>query len=102
MRILCVVNALCAPSRAQRRGGERAVGSASSSVVRGAALALLLLAAPARAWVITETPLTVANSGPNFIVVGPDGNMWFTEYNTDKIGVVDSRSGALLHEFATD
>jgi virginiamycin B lyase len=63
-----------------------------------AAIAALSLSAfPAAAWTITETPLA-SGSYPIDIIAGPDGNMWFTE-NPDKIGVVDSRSGQLLHEY---
>jgi len=35
---------------------------------------------------VTEFPLATANSGPQGITAGPDGNLWFTEYNANKIG----------------
>jgi virginiamycin B lyase len=38
----------------------------------------------------TEYPLT-PGSFPNRIVVGPDGALWFTELNTDKIGRITTR-----------
>jgi streptogramin lyase len=28
----------------------------------------------------TEFPLPAANGGPSFITLGPDGNLWFTEF----------------------
>lgn len=37
---------------------------------------------------ITEYAIPTANSGPNGITAGPDGSMWFTEYNTANIGRV--------------
>jgi virginiamycin B lyase len=80
----------------------RETAGASLEVVRCVVLALCALGTfPLGAWTITETPLGSATSHPNFIIVGPDGNMWFTEYGTSKIGVVDSRSGELLHEYPT-
>jgi virginiamycin B lyase len=33
-------------------------------------------------------PVPTAGSGPNEITLGPDGNLWFTEYFGDKIGRV--------------
>ncbi len=35
---------------------------------------------------ITEYPLPDPNSGPTGITAGPDGNMWFTEMNAERIG----------------
>jgi streptogramin lyase len=32
-------------------------------------------------------------SGPYFVAAGPDGNMWFTGANTDKIGKIDPDTG---------
>jgi streptogramin lyase len=46
-----------------------------------------------------EFTTITANSQPNSIVAGPDGNLWFTE-TTGTIGVVSLR-GAMLHEYAT-
>jgi virginiamycin B lyase len=36
--------------------------------------------------VVTEFPLPVPSSQPDKIVLGPDGNLWFTEHNGGKIG----------------
>ncbi len=36
--------------------------------------------------IITEFALPTANSGPTGITAGPDGNLWFTEFNGNKIG----------------
>src|SRR2546425_277776 len=38
--------------------------------------------------VITEFTIPTANSGPYEITSGPDGNLWFTEINTNKIGKI--------------
>jgi len=35
---------------------------------------------------ITEFPVPTADSGPWAITAGPDGNLWFTEYDGNKIG----------------
>ena len=51
------------------------------------ALALPLLgAARSVAQSITEFPVTTAGSEPLGITVGPDGNLWFTEFFVGKIG----------------
>ena len=42
---------------------------------------------------ITEYPIPTASSQPNGITTGPDGALWFTELNTNKIGRVTT-SGA--------
>ncbi|MBF0459409.1 MAG: hypothetical protein HQK99_16080 [Nitrospirae bacterium] len=36
---------------------------------------------------VTEYALSNASSGPNGITSGPDGNIWFTECDTGKIGM---------------
>jgi virginiamycin B lyase len=43
-------------------------------------------AAVARASAITKFPIPTRNSGPIGIVAGPDGALWFTENNANKIG----------------
>lgn len=35
---------------------------------------------------ITEFAIPTANSGSDEITAGPDGNLWFTERGTNKIG----------------
>jgi streptogramin lyase len=35
---------------------------------------------------ITEFPIPTANSNPSEITLGPDGHLWFTEYDGNKIG----------------
>jgi streptogramin lyase len=37
-------------------------------------------------YAVQEYTLPTANSFPTDIVAGPDGNLWFTEFNTGKIG----------------
>jgi len=61
--------------------------AASAAAAFGASIICVLLlavAAPARA--LTEFLIPTASSGPEGITAGPDGNLWFTEYNTSKIG----------------
>src|SRR5439155_19495099 len=38
--------------------------------------------------VITEYPIPTANSGAEGIAAGPDGNLWFTEFNANKVAKV--------------
>jgi streptogramin lyase len=40
-------------------------------------------------------PPGTSNSGPQSITVGPDGNLWFTETNNDKIGKINPTTGAI-------
>src|SRR5438309_1364493 len=47
---------------------------------------------------ITEFQLPNPNSGPGPIMVGPDGNLWFTENNANQIGRI-TLSGQIT-EFA--
>ena len=47
---------------------------------------------------ITEFPVPTPNSRPYTIVPGPDGNLWFTESNGNKIGRI-TPAGA-ISEFA--
>jgi sugar lactone lactonase YvrE len=37
---------------------------------------------------ITEYAIPTSGSSPNGITVGPDGNLWFTEGSSHKIGVI--------------
>jgi streptogramin lyase len=52
--------------------------------------------------VLTEFPIHPgvpnANSSPCGITSGPDGNLWFTEYDGDLIGVMNT-NGQTLHEY---
>jgi streptogramin lyase len=67
----------------------------------GLALPPLTLTTAARAG--TAPPGTVTlfttgvtpNSGPEDIVTGPDGNLWFTQPETNEIGQIDPRTGAV-------
>src|SRR6266487_2029527 len=60
---------------------------------------LSLSSAPAwaAAGTITEFPTPTANSGPVGITAGPDGNLWFTETATNKIGRITT--GGAITEF---
>jgi virginiamycin B lyase len=49
---------------------------------------------------ISEFAVPTANSSPDFITAGPDGNLWFTEFNTNKIGRITT-AGVVTGEFAT-
>jgi streptogramin lyase len=49
---------------------------------------------------INEFPIPTAGSGPTGIALGPDGNLWFTEGNAGKIGVINPTTHA-FNEFST-
>jgi hypothetical protein len=56
-------------------------------LVGGMLAALCVLSASAWAQVVTEFSAGItANSFPSRITAGPDGNLWFTEYNGARIG----------------
>src|SRR5256885_14851667 len=48
---------------------------------------------------VTEFAIPTANSQPTGITSGPDGNLWFTENNTNKIGKCTTAGG--ITEVAT-
>lgn len=67
---------------------------------RGILASVIFAAAvSARAQSITEIPLSDPHSGLGRIVRGPDGNLWFTERQPNKIGTLPS-SGGTVTEFA--
>jgi len=51
-----------------------------------AAFCLLGLLRPAAAATITEYPSGIAGGRPNDITVGPDGNLWFTDFFNGGLG----------------
>ena len=53
---------------------------------RGAVLSGSAIGRITPAGTITEYPLPKGRSGPSGITAGPDGNMWFTEMNGERIG----------------
>src|ERR1700733_9521956 len=40
---------------------------------------------PIEAGVFTEFPVPTSESGPGGITAGPDGNLWFTEFQASKV-----------------
>ena len=67
------------PSPAPSRWAATAIsGSASSKAARSAA--------SRPTGMITEFPIPTPDSGPRALSAGPDGNVWFSEFNTAKIG----------------
>src|SRR3954447_10555365 len=65
-------------------------------------LVLLALAAPAAAApTVNEFDVPTAASEPEDIVLGPDGNLWFTEHGlgVDKIGRVKPGNPPVIDEF---
>src|SRR5262249_22582351 len=50
---------------------------------------------------LLEFPTPTANASPFSMQVGPDGSIWFTEFNTDAIGRVSFGSQLTLTEFPT-
>lgn len=62
-------------------------------------LVVLAIGTPAHATIaVTEYPIPTPDSQPNAIILGPDGNMWFTEPNADKIG--KSTPGGAITEYS--
>jgi streptogramin lyase len=63
-------------------------------------LVWLLLAAPAAAApTVDEFDIPTANSQPEDIVLGPDGNLWFTEKSSNKIGRVTPGNPPVIEDF---
>lgn len=61
-------------------------------------LSAVLVAAPVSA-AISITEYTAPNaSGPHGITEGPDGNVWFTEFNTNQIGKM-APDGTMIAEY---
>lgn len=52
---------------------------------------------PAIANAITELPVPQPSSGPTALTTGPDGNIWFTEYYRNSIGVVNMATKKIKH-----
>src|SRR5271166_2310364 len=44
---------------------------------------------------ITEFPVPTADSWPGSITTAPDGNLWFTEYQGNNIGVINPTTHAI-------
>ena len=73
--------------RRNATGADRRIAFSCGAL--GVGLALLVLAAiPAHAQVATEFNLVSISgaSQPLFVAVGPDGNLWFTEFSGNRIG----------------
>src|SRR5215207_485031 len=61
---------------------------------------LLVVAAPAAAEpTVNEFEIPTANAQPEDIVLGPDGNLWFTERSANKIGRVTPGNPPLIEDF---
>jgi virginiamycin B lyase len=65
---------------------QRHKGGFVAALRLAAAIGLLGWSASAGAQSITEYPIPTSASGPNGIAAGPDGALWFTESNANKIG----------------
>ena len=44
---------------------------------------------------VNNFPTPTANSEPYAIAVGSDGNLWFTEFNTNQIGMINPTTHAI-------
>jgi hypothetical protein len=77
---------------------QRHKGGFVTALRLAAAIGLLGWSASASAQIITEYPIPTTASGPNGIVAGPDGALWFTEHQGNKIGriTVPVSTGPLL------
>lgn len=56
------------------------------SLIPSLIISLAAVAIPAGAQTVTEYAIPTANSDPLRITLGPDGNLWFTEFAVHKIG----------------
>ncbi len=72
-------------------GGDRHSWSKALGAVVVAA-ALCTIAVPVRAVTITEFS---TGGDPNIITNGPDGALWFTEYNANKVGRMTTTGGLM-------
>ncbi len=63
-----------------------------AAVVVAMVLSGSVLAAPVGQ--IAEFPTVTANAGPEGIVAGPDGNLWYAEINANRIAEVNPSTGA--------
>ena len=61
------------------------------------AFLIVFTASFAAAQTITEFPITTPNSEPGGITLGPDGNLWFTEFGVGQIGRITT--GGTVTEF---
>ena len=64
-----------------------------------AALTLAAASPAAAAPTVTEFPVPTADSQPQDIVLGPDGNLWFTEKAKNKIGRVIPSDPPVIEDF---
>src|SRR6185312_9032903 len=65
-------------------------------------LVWLVLAAPAvAAPTIQEFPIPTADAQPQDLVLGPDGNIWFTERAKNKLGRISAANPGTIDEFPT-
>jgi virginiamycin B lyase len=71
--------------------------------LKAAAALWLAIAAPAAAAPTIEefAPLPTADSQPQDLVLGPDGNIWFTERGNNKIGRINPSNPTQLDEYPT-
>src|SRR4051812_27407613 len=68
--------------------------------LKAAAVLWVLLAAPAvAAPTVTEFDIPTVGAEAQDIVLGPDGNLWFTEKTANQIGRVKPGNPPLIEEF---
>jgi len=85
-------------SRAHRGRSRRRAGALVNGLIWAALLVLPAGALAAPVGTIRQFPTPSPNSRPEGIAAGPEGNMWFTERNEDKIGRI-ALSGSPIAEF---
>jgi len=95
------IPATISPRLRRTRPGHRGHGPALGAFGRLAVLILALLGAGpagiARGQVVTEYSIPTAASYPHVIAAGPDGNLWFAEGDSNKIGRITT--SGLFTEF---
>jgi virginiamycin B lyase len=76
--------------------GGRSVVPSGNAGVPGPSIAGHNVHSPLTA-TIAEMPIPQASSGPTGITAGPDGNVWFTEYFKNSIGMVNVATNKIKH-----
>lgn len=71
-------------------------GSACALAADAASSPSPVSAASAAAVVLNEYPIKTANSGARYLCKGPDGALWFTEFDVNQIGRISVPDGSVL------
>ena len=84
---------------ASQHNAPRSIPSRALRLGAAAAVALLVSASGGYAQSFTEYPVPTAAANPTAITFGPDGNLWFTERDANKIAKINT--AGVVTEFPT-